>query len=161
HCDPLPEPSDSGVCLSPPGYLRDQQQWVARTWDGPPFLKSPTAQMLVAEVAATPASSLTGPGLGLGICFQVLPVQRMMMVFSPPVLVIRTPTAQALPAEVAATESRKLKDPGLGLGTSFQVWPFQCSIRVLSLVAVAYVPTAQALLAEVAATALRPISLTW
>src|SRR5262249_3448532 len=66
----------------------------------------------------------------------------------------------ALLAEVAATESRKLKGPGLGLGTSFQLRPFQRSIRVLSLVAVAYVPTAHALLAEVAATALRPVSLT-
>src|SRR5262249_60209823 len=71
--------------------------------------------MSVGAVAATPASPLTCPGLGLGTSFQAVPFQRTTSVRSL-VLVRRVPTAQALPAEVAATESRLLWGSGWGGG---------------------------------------------
>jgi hypothetical protein len=49
---------------------------MAKTWVGPPLLKSPTAQTLLAAVAATPTRPLLVPGLGLATCFQALPFQR-------------------------------------------------------------------------------------
>jgi hypothetical protein len=43
----------------------------------------PTAQALLAEVAATAANSNDPGGLGLRTCFQVVPFQCMMSVFGP------------------------------------------------------------------------------
>jgi len=48
---------------------------MAKSWDGPPLLKSPTAQTLLAEVAATPDREPPLPGLGLATCFQAWPFQ--------------------------------------------------------------------------------------
>ena len=59
-----------------------QQQWMAKTWSGPPLLKSPTAQTLLAELAATPVRELPVPGLGPIIIFHALPFQCMSRVFS-------------------------------------------------------------------------------
>jgi hypothetical protein len=53
---------------------------------------------LLAEVAATPRSTLPRPGLGLASCFQAVPFQRAISaVPAEPV-----PTAQASLAEAAA-----------------------------------------------------------
>ena len=71
---------------------------MAKTWDGPPLLKSPTAQTLPTDVAATPVRELPVPGLGLASCFQAVPFQRAISaVPAEPV-----PTAQASLAEAAA-----------------------------------------------------------
>ena len=40
----------------------------------------PTAQALLAEVAATPTSWLNWPGVGLGTCFQAVPFHRSIRV---------------------------------------------------------------------------------
>src|SRR6516165_3291907 len=77
----------------------------------------PTAQALVAEVAATLDRSLAPvPGLGLGWMAQSCPFQCWIRVWPVPVLKY-VPTAQASEAEVAATPARKLlKVLTLGLG---------------------------------------------
>jgi hypothetical protein len=108
-----------------------------------PVLEEPTAQALVADVAATPASAAPPAGLGLGTCFHAVPFQRRIKVLPPAV-----PTAQALLADVAATPAREPPDPGDGLGTCVQEVPFHRRIKVLA----PLVPTAQALVADVAAT---------
>src|SRR5215831_14819879 len=98
---------------------------MANTWDGPPLLKSPTAQTLLAEVAVTPRRKLALlPGLGLATCFHAVPFQCAMMVGRPMAVVV-APTAQAAVADAAATPNRKGSLPGLGLGTCFQALPFQ------------------------------------
>jgi hypothetical protein len=58
----------------------------------------PTAQALLADVAATPARLAVVPGLGLGTCFHAVPFQCKMRVLPPLV-----PTAQALLAVMAVT----------------------------------------------------------
>ena len=47
-----------------------------------PLLLLPTAQALVAEVAATPERLASVPGLGLGTRFQVVPFHRSISVFT-------------------------------------------------------------------------------
>jgi hypothetical protein len=47
-----------------------------------PLLLVPTAQALVAEVAATPERLASVPGLGLGTCFQAVPFHRSIRVFT-------------------------------------------------------------------------------
>jgi hypothetical protein len=64
-----------------------------------PAIVVPTAQALLADVAATPERLADVPGLGLATCFQAVPFQRSMSVL--PLLV--APTAQALVADVATT----------------------------------------------------------
>src|SRR5215467_7373336 len=89
------------LARSPPSTgLEGQQQWMAKTWDGPPLLKSPTAQTLLADVAATPARPPAVPGLGLATWVHVWPFQRSIRVLP----VEPAPaTAHALLAEVAVT----------------------------------------------------------
>ena len=54
---------------------------MAKTWDGPPLLKPPTAQTSLAQVAVTPRRTLgLLPGLGLAICFHAVPFQRAISV---------------------------------------------------------------------------------
>src|SRR6516162_319087 len=67
-----------------------------------PRKAEPTAQALVAEVAATPDRVANVPGLGLGTRVQAVPFQCTINVLPLP----SEPTAQALPAEVAATPDR-------------------------------------------------------
>ena len=65
------------------------------------FPVQPTAQALLAEVAATPNRAPPPFGVGLGTCFQAVPFQcAITVVPGGPSL---APTAQALLAEVAAT----------------------------------------------------------
>src|SRR5256886_6306810 len=59
----------SDVCSSDLGQDPNQQQWRATVWPA----AAPTAQMLVADVAATPLRPLSlaePPGFGLGTCVQ-------------------------------------------------------------------------------------------
>jgi hypothetical protein len=115
------------------------------------FPAQPTAQALLAEVAATPNSAPPSDGVGLGTCFQVLPFQCRICVL--PGGVSLPPTAQALlaeVAEVAVTAYRAPPPDGVGLGTRAQTVPFQRRMIVLPLELTW--PTAQALCAEVAAT---------
>ena len=58
----------------------------------------PTAQALLADVAATPAREPPDPGDGLDTCVQEVPFHRRIKVLAPLV-----PTAQAFVADVAAT----------------------------------------------------------
>ena len=111
-------------------------------------LKQPTAQVLRAEVAATPRRGLLldRAGVGLGTRVHAVPFHRSIKVL-PRVLPVMPPTAQALPADVAATAERKLP-AGPELSTRFQEVPFHRRVRGLPPVE----PTAQALLADVAAT---------
>ena len=64
-------------------------------------LVQPTAQALLADVAATP-DRLLPAGPGLGTVFQAVPFHRRIRVLPPLV----PPTAHALLAEVAATPLR-------------------------------------------------------
>ena len=89
------------------------------------LLKSlPTAQALVADVAATPSRASVPEGLGLGTTSQALPFQcsiRVLLVWGDPL----TPTAQALLGDVAAAALRTLSlVPRFGLGTTAHVLPF-------------------------------------
>jgi hypothetical protein len=59
----------------------------------------PTAQALLADVAATPAREPPDPGDELGIRVQEVPFHRRIKVLAP----LPVPTAQALAADVAAT----------------------------------------------------------
>jgi hypothetical protein len=104
------------------------------------LLVHPTAQALVAEVAATPNRSLPPTGFGLGTCAHAVPFHRSMSVWAPPML----PTAHAFAAETAATPERTLP-AGPGLRTCAHAVPFHRSINVLSHLLAQ--PTAQALLA--------------
>ena len=124
-----------------------------------PVTYPPTAQLPLAEVAATPArrapspGEVPGPGLGLGTCFQAVPFQCSVRVFVGPMPLPLVPTTQALCGVRAATPVRKTPS---GPDTRFQTLPFQCRIRlppgphphVMS-------PTAQALPAETMATLFR------
>jgi hypothetical protein len=122
-----------------------------------PAVTEPTAQALLAEVAATP-DRLPGR-LELGTCFHAVPFhRRISVVVLVPVLEKVSPTAQASPVETAATPERTLS-AGAGLGTCFHPVPFQCSIRAFPLLVKQLVqPTDQALLAEAADT---PLSWLW
>ena len=114
----------------------------------------PTAQALVADVAATPVRMPPPAGVGLGTHFHTVPFQRRISVLQPRQVPARWsvyPTAQALPADVAATPLRKLSGAGAGLGTRFHAVPFQRTIRVL----LPAEPTAQALRADKTATPLK------
>jgi hypothetical protein len=108
----------------------------------------PTAQALLAEVAAMADRTLWEGRFGAGTCLQAVPFQCRIKVLLLPV----EPIAQALLAEVAATLYRTALPAGLGLATRFQAVPFQCRIRVFVLVLLPVKPTAQALVAEVATT---------
>src|ERR1022692_703557 len=58
-----------------------------RVWSVVPWKYSPTAQALLAEVAATPSRTLKveePPGSGLRTCFHAVPFQRRMMVWTTP-----------------------------------------------------------------------------
>src|SRR5579872_3770441 len=66
----------------------------------------PTAQMLVAEIAATPSRALfCVPGLGLLTTLHLLPSQCSMSVLKPVVL-FACPTAQTLFVETTVTADR-------------------------------------------------------
>src|SRR5690349_4682414 len=129
-------PGDPGCVAGPvpPGRgPRTQQQWMAKTWDGPPLLKSPAAQTLLADVAATLARPLAVPGLGLGTCFQALPFQCSIRGFPAEPAV---PTAHALLVVAAATPDRLGSGSGFGLATWAQVRPFHRTMMVFWLVPV-------------------------
>jgi hypothetical protein len=83
-------------------------------------------------VASTLARALPSvpPGLGLGTCFNAVPLQCRMSVF-PTLPLGELPAAQALVGEMASTLARVLPfvPAGLRLGTRFHAVPFQCSIR--------------------------------
>ena len=70
-------------------------QWTIRAL--PPA--APTAQALLADVAATPAREPPDPGEGLGTRVQEVPFQRRIRVLAP----LPVPTAQAFLPDVAAT----------------------------------------------------------
>ena len=111
----------------------------------PPLV--PTAQALLADVAATPDKLPAGAGLGTR--FHAVPFHRTISGLGLLLVVqLLQPTAQALLADVAATPDRLLP-VGSGLDTVFQAIPFHRRIRALPPLVP---PTAQALLAEVAAT---------
>ena len=117
----------------------------------------PTAQALVAEVAATPRRTGCKPGLGLGMWDQVVPFQCMISAWSAETGC--APTAQALAAEVALTLNRVgVVGLRLGVATWDQAVPFQWTISAANSglgvlhAAVQYCPTAQALAGEVALT---------
>jgi hypothetical protein len=84
--------------------------------------EAPTAQALVADVAATPPRPLIpdGPaGFGLGTCFQVVPFHRTSKVDSPnrwPYC----PTAHARRDETTAAPLKSGPPPGLGVFTTVQ-----------------------------------------
>src|SRR6266568_2125022 len=130
---------------------------VVMTSPGPlPLSVPPTAQALLADVAATPMSMPPGaPRPGLGTCFHAVPSHRSIKGPLNPLAVAQLvqPTAQALMAESAATTRRTsgLGASGLGLGTCAHAVPFHRRISVLEL-APPVLPTAQALPAETAAT---------
>src|SRR5690348_3577353 len=136
-----------------------QQQWMARACEGPVPVKLPTAQALLAEVAATASRSLVEPGAGLGTRVHLVPFQyRIRVLWVVPVA--ERPTAQALLAEVATTPVRELAvvaPPWLGLGTCAHVAPFQRKVRVRSTVPLSVKPTAQAFEVDVAPTAARSL----
>src|SRR5258708_33034096 len=95
-------------------------------------VKSPTAQTLVGELAATPPRSLLVPGLGLATCSHLVPFHRRIRVWSPEPLVA-LPTAHASPEAVVATPLRKLSFPGpprSGLAVRSHFLPFQRRIRL-------------------------------
>src|SRR5689334_8063869 len=98
---------------------------------------------------------LSGSGLGLAACFQLVPSQCRTRVETATfwVLLMKSPTAQTSPPDVAVTLVSSLlapgPGPGLGLGFWVQLVPSQCRVRVAVPVSVVYVPTAQASLAEI------------
>ncbi len=56
---------------------------MARAWAGPPVLKLPTAQALLADQARTAFSWLLVPGSGLATRAHLVPFQRRMRVLLP------------------------------------------------------------------------------
>src|SRR6516225_9706274 len=109
----------------------------------------PTAQALVADVAATLERF---PMSGLRTCRHALPFHCRTSEWP-----FCSPTAQTRLAEVAATPLRlSPAGEGFGLGTCRHVLPFQCTISVRLTCPESYSPTAQALPEEVAATLNRP-----
>src|SRR5436190_19545427 len=94
-----------------------QQQWMARAWPTMVVLNLPTAQALVAEVAATADREVMVPGLGAGTCFQAVPFQRRIRPCSV-VVVSEMPAAQTLAVEVAVTPVRRVLLPGAGGGAA-------------------------------------------
>ncbi len=108
-----------------------------RVWKAAPSSYLPTAQISLAEAAATPVRifSLAGPPrFELAAIFQDEPFQCMISVRSA-VPLLWLPTAQIFCAEIATTLVRKfsrLTPPTFGLATTFQTEPFQCTISVRS-----------------------------
>src|ERR1700758_1909703 len=94
-----------------------------------PLKYVPTAQALLAEVAATPPNAPPVPGCGLVTCAHFWPFQCRIKGWPAPPL-SRKPTAQASVADTAPTALSQAAVPGLGLVTCRQVWPSQCRIRV-------------------------------
>jgi len=94
-----------------------------------PPAPSPTAQMLLAETAATPLNRLlpwfAANGSTLGTKLQLVPSQCAIASFSSGCSPLLDPTAQTLVGESAAAASARSAD---GAGTWLQVWPFQCRI---------------------------------
>ncbi len=72
-----------------------------------PSLNSPTAQMLLAEEAATANNWELAPGAGLGTTVQAEPSQCRSSVCVPPL-----PTAQVSLADVPATPTRSFETGG-------------------------------------------------
>src|SRR5215471_15333993 len=66
-----------------PWMRAGQQQWRARVCSGPPVSKEPTAQTLLAEVAATANRPLLVPGLGVATGAHLRPFQCRTMVLCP------------------------------------------------------------------------------
>src|SRR5439155_807196 len=96
------------------------------------WLWYPTAQTLLAEMAATPDRLSDVPVFGLATMLQLVPFQCSTNVWLV-VPLLYEPTAQTLLAEMTATPVRLLDaaPAGFGLGTTLQLEPSQCSIRVL------------------------------
>src|SRR6266571_357080 len=117
-----------------------------------PFWDWPTAQMSVAETAATPNRGLARvpAGLGLGTTVQLVPSHCSISVPEP-----LSPTAHTSLLETAVTPRSPFCRPGpAGLVTMLQLVPSQCSVRVWNTpLALRKSPTAQASVAEMAATA--------
>jgi hypothetical protein len=132
---------------------------------------SPTAQMLMGEMAAAPYRAFKPePGSGLGTRLHLVPFQCKMRVRAganplSPWTEPESPTAQALVADVAATalsSEPAVCDPapGLGVGTTLQAWPRQRSVSVRGGFpgrSLPLYPTAHALVRDVAATAFRAV----
>jgi hypothetical protein len=100
---------------------------------------SPTAQMSLAEMTATPWSSLNPRGAPFGVVTVVHwdPFHCSATVFlGKPSTGLDCPTAQTSLVETAATPFKMSPLlagwglPGFGLGTTLQAVPFQCSVRV-------------------------------
>src|SRR5258708_40010530 len=89
---------------------------MARAWAGPPVLKLPTAQALLADQARTAFSWLLVPGLGLATRAHLVPFQRRMRGLLPAGGGVERPTAHALLAEGAGTAGRAAGFPGGGGG---------------------------------------------
>src|SRR5258708_32306052 len=89
---------------------------MARAWAGPPVLKLPTAQALLADQARTAFSWLLVPGLGLATRAHLVPFQRRMRVLLPAGGAEELPPAPALPADGAAQGARPARAPGPGPG---------------------------------------------
>jgi len=118
----------------------------------------PTAQALLAEVAAAPKRKVAKPGrLGLETVDHFVPFQCKIIDWAWPVV----PAAQALVLEVADTPNKpKTLLPGVGLKTWAHVLPFQRRVSVWNTFEDVLhggehqSPTAQALVGETAVTAL-------
>src|SRR5258707_1086301 len=102
---------------------------MARAWLGPPLLKLPTAQALLADQARTPFSWLLVPGSGLATRAHLVPFQPRMRVSDGGGSKV-SPTAQASFADRTRTPDSSLKNRGLGVAACFQTVPFQCRARV-------------------------------
>src|SRR5690348_4974959 len=130
---------------------------MARFWSKSlPFTNRPTAQALLAEVAATLPNAPPVPGCGLVTCAHFWPFQCRIKGW-PTVPLEKSPTAQASVADTVRTPRSPARVPGLGLVTCCQVWPSQCRIRVCSTPGAALVPTAQTSAADTARTPLRTL----
>src|SRR2546426_859023 len=112
-------------------------------------MKSPTAQMSVAETMATPLRTLVMVlGFGLETTLQLLPFHRAMSVCWRRLALMKSPTAQPLSVETAVTPFRT--PACFGALTVRQLVPFQCSMSGGTPLMVN--PTAQTSFVETAAT---------
>src|SRR6516164_8975628 len=128
-----------------------------------PLKNAPTAQALLAEVAATLLSAPLVPGCGLVTWAHLWPFQRRINGW-PVVPLPKEPTAQASVADTGRTALSTAPVPGLGLATRAQVWPSQCRIRgrvppVARLIFGALSPTAQMSVGDSARTPFRMLSI--
>src|SRR5580700_3761355 len=99
--------------------------------ENPPALSvEPTAQMLVAEIAAMPAKTLpAGSAAGDGTTDQEVPFQCSIRLCPAPPGVATLPTAHTSAADTVTACSRVSSPAGSGAAAVIdQAFPFQCSI---------------------------------